>query len=134
MSNPVSKAIRDTRPVDDKDIVTAINREVIPVLKQCRSAINRHLGRTVIVTEDYTMDGTEGVIFADGEGSTLTVTAPTPPCKPFIVVRTGAVGTVFVAAPTGVSINQSASQALVTQFHAYHVLNDGTDFWAPTFP
>ena len=118
MSARVTQALSE-RSVSKDDTTDAINRELLPALKQARTAINARFGDLSIVTADYQVTLLDEVLLCDASGGALTVTLlkADDATRELIIVKTDASAhTVTIAAKSGETINGSATQVLSAQW------------------
>lgn len=110
-----------------------VNRLLNPLVRLLLVTVNRLTGTVTTVTEDTTLDGSEGLVLVDATSGpvTITLSAPTQLFHAVAVQKADATANVVtVASPVGSTMNGAGSVSLVAQWDRTAVFADDSDFYA----
>lgn len=116
--------------VDDPVLQEFLNRELLPVVRECRKQINR-LTSIKTVTEDYTLTPDDYIVLVDASSNAVTIT-----CKPvteilgyeYVIKAIDATNVVTFDPDGDDTVDGAASIALVED-EVIRVHNDRVDDW-----
>lgn len=126
----VSAKIRKL-PLDARDnVVTFINRELLPVVRELVTRFNARTGDVQSEDADYAMLNTDRGVVADCTSGNVEVTLPSSPeCVPWVLRSDGSGNDVTVVAPSGQSILGYASGYVISTQYGAAAFDFADDVW-----
>lgn len=125
MSARVQQGLSE-RPIGKEDVLDALNREIIPALKQARAAINARFGQDgTTVSGDYSVTVLDEYLLVDASAAPVTVTlldVSSNTRELFVIKIDASPNAVTIAAQTGEAINGVASKTLAAQWDVGRVV------------
>lgn len=116
-----------SKPVTDKDVVDALNREVIPVVRELRDAVNAFTSVSLLFDADV-VDDNDSYLECDGTFEVLLPTAVGRAGKQVVVKNVGT-GTITLTTSNSETIDQHASGAVtLAQWVAKHLVSNGENW------
>lgn len=113
-----------------EDVIEGLNREIVPVLRAVRRAINLISGDTTSITADYTVTLADRRIYADASGGAITITlqsAVKASSKMLTVEKTDSSGNAVTLSSSD-NIKGATTYPLAAQYNYVTVFSDATTY------
>jgi len=122
----IEKQIRE-RTVEKDGLLTAINREFTPLLRELVREVNRVGGNVTTISADYDVLTSDRVILCTDTALDITLPYAENFKNQFLLVKKGGAAAVNVIlnAQTGETIDGAATQTLVQTYGYMELISDG---------